>query len=286
MYTALIGVGYWGSILKRYIEASEFFGLASVCDSKSNLDDVWNNGDIGAVVVATPIETHYEIVKAALLAGKHVFSEKPLALKSSQCCALRQIALKNKLVLHTEYIYAFSRSLKRVQEMMETKRFGELLALEMNVKHLGRFGRHDVFWLLASHMLSVLDMFCPLEFLDFCFVDLVDGETGAIFFDGGVKGTINVSLNYPWKETKIVFYFEDATVEYNPKAFYSINMVRYKKPEWVIQRKIPQHLLHEHFDEGDNLRYAFESFQNCILGKEKSNVDLAVEITRIIEHRQ
>jgi len=275
---ALIGKGYWGSILKRYIECSNFFSLKAVCDSKSNLDDVWNNSEVEAVVVATPIETHYEIVKAALLAGKHIFSEKPLALKTSQCKDLKRIAEEQGLVLHTDYVFTFSKALKTIQ-----KDAISLLGLDMCVKHLGRFGRQDVYWLLASHMLSVLGMFCPLSELDFCFMDLVKNETGTIFFDGLVAGKIDVSLNYPYKEVEVVFYCENETIIYNPNNKLSLESVRYSKPEWTKQ--IPKVTNSFSFDESNNLEFAFESFQNCILGKEEPNIDLAVKITEILEKR-
>jgi len=276
--TVLVGCGYWGSILKRYIEESMFFDLVAVCDSKSNLDDVWNNGEIEAVVVATPIETHYQIVKEALLSGKHVFSEKPLALKTSQCNELKDIAEEQGLVLHTDYVFTFSKALKAIQGL------DGLLGLDMSVKHLGRFGRQDVYWLLASHMLSVLGMFYPLDALDFCFVDLVKNETGVIFFDGQVKGKIDVSLNMPWKEVKIVFYCQNETIVYNPSDKFSLQRVSYSKPEWT--KEIPEITSHFCFDESDNLKFAFESFRNCILGKEKPNIDLAVQITEILENRK
>jgi predicted dehydrogenase len=218
----LVGCGYWGSILRRYVEENEFFELVCVADSKTDLNVVWGNREVEAVVVATPIETHYSIVKAALLAGKHVFCEKPLALKVEECNELKKISKSCGLVLHTDYVFTFSRGLRFIQEVIGAAEVGELLACELNVKHLGRFGRQDVFWLLGSHMLSVLDMFCPLKLLDFCFVEFVKNETGAIFFDGKVKGVINVSLNFPFKEVKVVFYCQNATLVYDSVASESV----------------------------------------------------------------
>ena len=56
---ALIGCGYWGSKLKRYIEENQDFSLKYICNSKSDLNEVWNDKEITAVVVATPNKTHY-----------------------------------------------------------------------------------------------------------------------------------------------------------------------------------------------------------------------------------
>ena len=93
--TALIGIGYWGSKLKRYIEANPEFELRYTCNSKSDLNEVWDDEEVLAVIVATPTPTHYPIVKAALQSGKNVFAEKPLALKAAECEELRQIAQGN-----------------------------------------------------------------------------------------------------------------------------------------------------------------------------------------------
>jgi len=284
MRCALIGCGYWGSILKSYIEESSFFDLVAVCDSKSDLNKVWSDKSIEAVVIATPIETHYVIVKAALLSGKHVFSEKPLALRSEECRELKLLAKRKNLVLHIDYVFTFSKSLAYVRSLIGTEDVGELLAMEMNVKHLGRFGRQDVYWLLASHMFSVLSMFCPLKLLNFCFVDLIKNETGTIFFDGNLKGSINVSLNYPWKEANIIFYCEKASIQYNPNEQFTLKIVYYKKREWTIQANIPKKADVKNLNEKHNLRHAIKSFANCVSGRENSNIDLAVQITEILEN--
>jgi predicted dehydrogenase len=282
---ALIGAGYWGSKLKKYLEESSCFNLKYVCDSKFDLNRVWNDETVEAVVVASPIETHYELAKSALLAGKHVLSEKPLALKTKECLKLKHIAENNGLVLHTEYIYTFSKALKKAKQVVEDGEFGPVLAMELSVKHLGRFGKADVYWLLASHMLSVLDMFCPLSTLKFSFVDLVKNETGIIMFDGAVKGTISVSLNHPWKETEVIIYCKKGTLRYNPNIQPPLSVTFYSKPEWTVAGKIPKREQIYDFDEGHNIRCALSSFHDCIVGKEKPNVDLAVEITKIIEGR-
>jgi predicted dehydrogenase len=282
---ALIGVGYWGSKLKTYLEDDNRFNLKYACDSRFDLNKVWSDETVEAVIVAAPIDIHYEIVKSALLACKHVFSEKPLALKTAQCLELNQLAEKNGLVLHTEYIYTFSKALKKAKQVIEDGELGNVLALELSVKHLGRFGRFDVYWLLASHMLSVLNMFCPLSKLSFSFVDLIENETGVIFFDGAVKGTISVSLNYPWKETEVLVYCENGTLRYTPNVQPALSVKSYSKPEWTVSAEIPKREQTCSFDEGHNIKFALSSFHDCIVGKETPNVNLAVEITKIIEKR-
>lgn len=282
---ALLGKGYWGSILKRYLEQSSFFELVTVCDSKSDLNEVWSDKSIKAVVVATPIETHYEIVKAALLSGKHVLSEKPLALRTDECLDLLEIADKKKVVLETDFIFTYSSALLHARKVVESGELGNVLSLELSTKHLGRFGKYDVYLLLASHMLSVLDMFSPIKELDFCFMDLIKGESGIIFFEGDVKGSITVSLNCPWKEAKVLVYCEGGTIQYNPNISPSLSIIAYSKPVWVRSAKIPKKKIDLNYDENHNIRLALSNFHECIVGNRKSNIDLAVEVTSILEKR-
>jgi len=285
---ALIGTGYWGSKLKRYLEESQNFNLKYVCNSKSDLNEVWNDKQVTAVVVATPNETHYPIVKSALLHDKDVLSEKPLALKTEQCEELKQIALDGKRLILVEYTYTFSKGLLKAERMVREGEVGRLLGLEMAVRHLGRFKGGSVYWLLASHMLSVLDMFIPIKDLCFEKTDLVryDGqvETGVISFKkGDVSGQIVVSLNYPGKESRVIIYGEKGTIIYNPVSQPSLQVERYERLKWTVDSKLPREHMEFHIDETNNLYYVIEHFFEALQGKAEGNIDRAVAITRILE---
>lgn len=286
--TALIGIGYWGSKLKRYIEQNESFNLKYICNSKSDLNEVWNDKEITAVVVATRNDTHYSMAKSALLSGKNVLTEKPLALKTEECEELKQIALDHKRLLLVEYTWTFSKALNKAQSMVKEGEIGNILGFEMAVRHLGRFKGGSVYWLLGSHMLSVLDMFLPIRDLAFEKTDLVtyqgEVETGVISFNkGDVSGQIVVSLNYPGKETKIVIYGEKGTIIYNPLSQASLQVESYERVKWTVGSKLPRK--HKEFciDEANNLRYAIEYFSQALQGEAEGNVDRAIAITRILE---
>lgn len=286
--TAIIGIGYWGSKLKRYIEENESFNLKYICDSESDLNEVWNDKEITTVVVATHNDTHYSMTKSALLSGKNVLVEKPLALKTEECEELKQIALDNKRLLLVEYTWTFSKALNKAQSMVKEGEIGNILGFEMAVRHLGRFKGGSVYWLLGSHMLSVLDMFLPIKDLSFEKTDLVtyqgEVETGVISFKkGDVSGQIVVSLNYPGKETRIVIYGEKGTIIYNPLSQPSLQVESYERLKWTVDSKLPRE--HKEFciDEANNLRYAIEYLSQALQGEAEGNVDSAIAITRILE---
>jgi predicted dehydrogenase len=283
---ALIGCGYWGSILKRYIEQNRRFKLIQVCNSKSDLTTVFNDPEVKAVVVATPVETHYCLVKTALQHNKHVLSEKPLALKTSECLELSQLASANNLVLQTNYVYAFSVALQKAKDVIESGKLGKMLSVELSVKHLGRFEGLNVYWLLASHMLSVLGTLQPLSDFKFSFHELIKNETASILFSGPFTGRIDISLNYPWKQTEINFYCEHGTIRYDPNVLETLKIVHYEKPSWTVASLIPKEEVICRISESHNLRLVFDAFADLIDGNGVCNLQLAIDVTQVLEQCQ
>ena len=288
---ALIGHGYWGSKLRRYVDESIGFDLRYICDSKSDLNQVWDDRSIDAVIVATPNEVRPSIVKEALYAGKNVLSEKPLAFTVEECEELKRDAERRGLLILVDYTWTFSKGLGSVRSMVSRGQIGNILGIEMSVKHLGRFGGGSVYWLLGSHMLSVLDMFVSIEDLSFSKTDLVtfDGnvETGIISFTKGLmSGQIVVSLNYTGKETKVVLYGEDGTIIYNPTVpFMSPTLIlqTYKRLGWTLAPKLLVDRKECFFNEDDNLYYVIDYFYDMLVGKADSNINRAIAVTKVLE---
>ncbi len=254
---ALIGCGYFGSILKRYIEANKNFSLKYTCDATSDLNEVWNDKSITAVVIAVPNEAHYSIAKQALIHNKNVLCEKPLTLKTEECKELKQIA-KDKLLL-TDFTHTFSKGLIKIKERIDSGEIGKILAIEMARKQMKRYAGGNVYWLLGSHLLAVLDMFISLEELFFHKADFVikkgETETGIIsFFNGNIYGQIFVSLGYPEKESRITIYGKRGTITHN-------------------------------FAESKNdLEDVINYFYKALNGQAKSNIDRAISVTKILEN--
>jgi len=293
---ALIGIGYWGSKLKKYIAESGLFNLKYACNSKSDLNEVWNDNTVTAIVNATPNEFHYEITKQALSHNKHVLTEKPLALTTADCLELEKLAKERNLKIQTNYIFNFSKALQVAQEWVEAGKIGELLGFEACVRHLGRFGGGSVYWLLGSHVLSVLDMFFPLQLLTFTQTPIVEHngqiETGIINFHSlkgskKLNGQIVASLNYPHKKLEIILYGETGTITYNPYSQpIPLHAMKYKRLKWTTSDKIPQKADMYISDESSNLRYTLETFHNVLTNRKESNLATAITITKILEDIQ
>lgn len=287
---ALIGYGYWGKRFLRYLE--EQFNVAYICHRNadefgrftSNIEKVLNS-NVEAVVIATPINTHYEIVKSALQCGKHILCEKPLAQSFREVGEIAEIASKNKLHVVTEFTYTFSSGIQQAKRLIEEGTIGDLLSMELSLRYLGRFLKFNVYWLLASHLLAVRDMFVPLLENDFTLAEQINDETGIIEIARKVPGYISVSLNYPQRETRIVWYGSEGTIVYDGINQPTLSVAVYKKKQGVLANEMLDRVQYFHHDEQNNLRNAALFFAGVLDGTNDSkyNLQVALAVTKILE---
>ena len=284
MKVALIGYGYWGHILEKYVNKNYDYQLKYICDSRSDLNEVWQDKEIEAVLIATRNEQRFPIIKDALLNHKHVLAEKPLALSLAEADYLSKLAEEKQCQLVVDYSFTVSKSLRLAQLFVVHGDIGCLKGFEMTANHLAPFGGGSVYWILGSHMLSILDMFIPLRYLSFTKHDIVkfdSVETGTILTD---KGKINLSLNYPEKILEVVLYGSKGTIVYNPHKRDTLVVNNYERPIWVRGENITQNIQKYQYDEANNVKDILEYFNDVVEGKAKSNIRLGVKITEILEN--
>jgi len=171
----VIGYGYWGPNIVRNLSALDNCRLAAVCDKSpaalsrasraypgvqvsSDFSDVLRSPDIDAVAVVTPVWTHFELAKAALNHGKHVFVEKPFTSNSQQAEQLIELAERKNLKIMVDHTFLFSGSVRKVRELVDAGALGPLYYFDSTRVNLGLF-QHDVsvVWDLAPHDLSIMD---------------------------------------------------------------------------------------------------------------------------------
>jgi predicted dehydrogenase len=113
--------------------------------------------EIDAVIVATPVLTHFELVSAALQAGKHVLVEKPMATTSKQAEQLIELAERKHLVLMVDHTFLYTGAVRKMKELIRSSAFGEVHYYDSTRINLGIF-QHDVnvLWDLAVHDLSIM----------------------------------------------------------------------------------------------------------------------------------
>jgi predicted dehydrogenase len=171
----VIGYGYWGPNVVRNFHSLENAQLVAVCDKSAaalrragraypgvhlttDFADVLKSRDIDVVAVVTPVWTHYELAKAALENGKHVFVEKPFTSTSAQAEELIELADRKNLKIMVDHTFLFSGAVRKIREIVEAGTLGPLYYFDSTRVNLGLF-QHDVsvIWDLAPHDLSIMD---------------------------------------------------------------------------------------------------------------------------------
>ena len=174
MKIAVIGCGYWGpNLVRNYLEC-QGCSIEWVCD-KSELqlkklkskhpylktcrdhNVLLEDDQIDAVVIATPISTHYDLAKTALIKGKHVFVEKPLAHSSIAAQELVHLAEKKDRILMVGHTFLYSPPVIKVKEIIESGELGKIHYISSSRVNLGLHQRDaSVIWDLAPHDFSIL----------------------------------------------------------------------------------------------------------------------------------
>lgn len=169
----LIGLGYWGPNHMRVIEESDRAFLNWICDidphrlerfssrtratTTSEIDRVLGDPATDAVVISTPISTHYEFGKRALQAGKHVLIEKPLAGSTAEVDDLISIAESMDLAVMCGHTFLFSPPVMAIKGIIEQGGLGEIYFISSSRVNLGLHQRvGSVLWDLAPHDFSIL----------------------------------------------------------------------------------------------------------------------------------
>jgi predicted dehydrogenase len=171
----IIGYGYWGPHIARNFRGVNGCELSVICDKSadslrrasqahpgvtvtSDAKDVLGSPEIDAVAVITPVWTHFELAKAALQNGKHVFVEKPFTSTVAQAEELIELATRKHLYIMVDHTFLFTGAVKKIRELIDAGMLGELYYYDSTRVNLGLF-QHDVnvLWDLAPHDLSIMD---------------------------------------------------------------------------------------------------------------------------------
>ena len=170
----VVGCGYWGPNLLRNFNSLEDCIVKTVCDRDdkrlnhmkslypcisitNEYSDIINDDSINAVVIATPVFTHYSLAMQSLNAGKHTFIEKPLASSVEQSRELVETAIKNNLILMVGHTFVYTPQVRKIKEIIDSGEIGELMFISSRRLNLGLFQKDiNVAWDLAPHDLSIV----------------------------------------------------------------------------------------------------------------------------------
>src|SRR2546429_5676220 len=203
---AQVGLGQWGKNLVRNFD--DLADLAWLCDLDgerradlaqrypgarvtASLDEVLEDDSVDAVVVATPVPTHHDLARRALEADKHVFVEKPPAMRGAEMEELCELAEERGRVLMPGHLLLYHPGIQRVKQLIDAGEIGEVYCIYGNRKNLGTIRTYEnALWSLGVHDLSVL-------------LYLIDEEPselwahGNAFLNPGVEDVVFCYLRFP-----------------------------------------------------------------------------------------
>ena len=174
MKVGVLGLGYWGPNLVRNFLSRDEIEKVIGCDQKEERlkfikmrfpgVEVTNNyanllnGSVDAIVIATPVETHFKFAKEALLNGKHIWVEKPFTATSRQAEDLIEIADKHNLKIFVDHTFIYTGAVKKMRDLVVNGEIGKVYYFDSVRINLGLF-QHDinVIWDLAPHDLSIMN---------------------------------------------------------------------------------------------------------------------------------
>ena len=204
----VIGHGYWGPNLVRNFMAAPESAVTAVCDAReerltqlrklyptlktyTDARALIDDRNVDAVVVATPVSTHFDLAMQALKAGKHVLVEKPIALNSELASRLIDEANERRLVLLVDHTFVYTDAVRKMRELISSGALGQIYYYDAVRVNLGLF-QHDVnvIWDLAIHDLSIMDFVLPYR-------PVAISATGISHVPGQPENVAYITLFFP-----------------------------------------------------------------------------------------
>ena len=318
-----VGVGLWGPNMVRAFVTLPGVRIGKVCDLSPerlqlirqkipnvieySTDPIASITDpvADAVVIATPASTHFELVKIALEANKHVLVEKPICLKSKQAEELISLASNKKKILAVGHVFLFNNAVRAVRNLIRSGQLGSIKYIFSTRTNLGPIRTDvNVLWDLAAHDLSIFDYWL---------------ETGAIsstahgraFFKAGIEDVAFASFEYPnavlasvhasWlnprkvREITVVGEYKMVVLDdidlSNPLRIYNKSVQVEREPIYSDSfgtfrtQIINGDVIIPHLGGGEPLATECAHFIDCILGRSSliNNAEGALRVLRALE---
>ncbi len=321
---AQIGVGYWGPNLLRNLVANKRCQVRKVVDAaadrrsyvgslypsvstSANPDDIFTDPDIDAVVIATPVATHYELAMKALWAGKHILVEKPLARRIEQVDEMKKAAEDRNLLVMVGHTFLYNAAVRYVRKLIDSGELGEVRYIYSQRLNLGRIRSDvDALWNFAPHDISIVQYWLgdptpqsvARHGIDYVQKGIDDVVFLNIFYPNKVMANIHVSWLDPQKVRRITIVGSKKMVIYDdmadnkiaiydkgidPKAKLGENM-DFDNPNFQTFTHRSGDVLLPKIDFQEPLKVEIDHFFDCIVKRQPclTGIDHAREVVRIL----
>lgn len=317
---ALIGYGYWGkNILRNLIEAVGSSSIFVVEQSEfkrnqltlmypsvvvySNTEELYNNFDIDAFIIATESKSHYAIAKDALERGKHVLVEKPMTTSLDEALELHEIAKANQLVLMVDHIFLYHPVVRKMKEYFTADFLGKISYIDTTRVNLGIYQNDiNVLWDLACHDISIVNYLICESPAFVQAIGKVNPEFGVedvaylfLFYSSGLMVQINSSWASPVKIRKMIVGGTKRMLIYDDIE--PSNKLIIYEYERTLARDVNKESLSDYrlgnisipkYEQKESLASVIEDFLSCIETKKTPLADSvnAIEVIKILEKAQ
>lgn len=257
---AVVGLGYWGPNLLRVLSDNPNVEVRWICDLDTErltrygrrypaadvttrFERVLNDPDVQAVIIATPVHTHYPLAAQALEAGKHVFVEKPLAQSSEMADDLAELAHERHRILMCGHTFIYSPPVRAIKKLLESGTLGDIFFISSSRVNLGLHQRDvSVIWDLGPHDFSILLYWLselPVSVRAIGRDSIVRGIADVAFvtmtFASGVIANVELSWLAPSKLRRTVLVGSEKMVTYDDGTSEPVRVfdrgVVYRDPE-------------------------------------------------------
>lgn len=296
---AVIGAGYWGKNLVR-----NFHNLGSlklVCDKNESLladfkshytdietclalTDVLTREDIEGVVISTPAETHFNLARESLLAGKNVLVEKPLVLHDKEAEELISLAAEKDRILMVGHLLQYHPVFVRLKEMASAGELGRINYIYSHRLNLGKIRREEnILWSFAPHDISMILALAgeePESVLttggNYLHQKIADVTTTHLDFPSGLQAHIFVSWLHPFKDQKLVVVGDRKMAVFDDTQPWKDKLLLYPHQiNWKNHMPVPIKAEPERVDisETEPLRDECQHFLDCMSNGSKPITD-------------
>jgi UDP-2-acetamido-3-amino-2,3-dideoxy-glucuronate N-acetyltransferase len=295
---ALAGCGHWGKNLARNLY--QMGNLVAVCDpdpkvlaavkagykgvrTLRSFDRLLADPKLQAVALAVPAEEHYALARKALLAGKDVFVEKPLALRVTEAEEIVALARSRKRVLMVGHLLEYHPAIRKLKELVDSGELGEIRYVYSNRLNLGKVRKQEnILWSFAPHDISVIllllgemPLWASTSGEGYLRRRITDVTMTCLAFPSKARAHIFVSWLHPYKEQKLVVIgsrkmavFDDVSKDAKLRLF---DMgIEWKGGEPVARQTAESTLF---FPELEPLREELEHFVECVGTRRRPRTD-------------
>jgi UDP-2-acetamido-3-amino-2,3-dideoxy-glucuronate N-acetyltransferase len=289
-HIAVIGSGYWGKNLVRNYH--DLGALSMICDQNETtlaryreqypdietccaLSDVLSADTIQGIAIATPAETHYALAREALLAGKHVYVEKPLVLHEAEGAELIALADEHNLTLMVGHLLQYHPAFIKLKTMVTGGDLGRINYIYSHRLNLGKIRREEnILWSFAPHDISMILSLAgeePESVLttggNYLHKKIADVTTTHLEFPSGLKAHIFVSWLHPFKVQQLIVVGEKSMIVFDDTQLWPDKLRLFPHEiTWQNNMPIPARADPQRIEvvQAEPLRRECEQFLSCI----------------------